>query len=87
MVNKNNFYLEKLYKRILIFIAKEGYVCDQSCSGCWSTGPKSCQLCKTYKLDDFCVDQCENNFLNGKFIYLVSFQNKEIISGKLYSSQ
>lgn len=50
--------------------ARDGYSCDSTCAGCWSTGPKSCQICKTYKLDDTCIESCNNTQINGKFTYV-----------------
>jgi hypothetical protein len=45
--------------------ARDGYVCDGACSGCWSTGPTSCQMCKTYKLEDVCVQSCATRVKTG----------------------
>ena len=55
----------------------DGYVCDNACSGCWSTGSKSCQMCKTFKLDEQCVQKCENNFINGRYTYVHNKNTRE----------
>ena len=40
---------------------KNGQVCNEMCLGCWSNGSTDCQLCKTYKLEDRCVNECGQN--------------------------
>jgi hypothetical protein len=56
----------------------DGYICDSSCLGCWSTGPRSCQICKSYKLDDMCLPSCEDgSVINGKHIYLNDTSTRE----------
>ena len=59
----------------------EGYMCDQACNGCWNVGPKSCQFCKTYKLDDRCVEECsgqqKSNNDKLQYIYLSKNETRE----------
>lgn len=56
---------------------QNGYVCDPACAGCWSTGPKSCQFCKAYKLADICVESCNGTLVNNSYIYLQNEATRE----------
>ena len=60
-----------------MILAKDSYTCDSACSGCWSTGSESCQLCKNYKLDEECIEKCDNNFQNGRFTYIQNYETRE----------
>jgi L1 cell adhesion molecule len=83
---KNNCckYFDKILSIIIFKLnlinskAKDGYVCDPSCNGCWSTGAHSCQFCKTYKLEDRCVETCESNqMVDNRYLYLKNNSTRE----------
>ena len=59
------------------FQAETDYSCDPTCNGCWSTGPKSCQFCKTYKLEDQCVEDCKGTQINNVYAYLADTEKRE----------
>ena len=55
-------------------------MCDAACRGCWSTGASFCQFCKTYKLDEACVERCGeelNATINGKHVFLRNKETRE----------
>jgi hypothetical protein len=60
----------------------QGYKCDSSCAGCWSTGATSCQFCKTFKLDNKCVESCEGVHTNAhgqlNYIYLSDNETRDV---------
>ncbi|XP_033224420.1 epidermal growth factor receptor-like isoform X2 [Belonocnema kinseyi] len=38
---------------------QEGLICDEQCSeGCWGAGPEQCLSCKSFKLGNVCVENC-----------------------------
>ena len=78
--SKNSYTLSKITNEDKN-CASEGYTCDATCDGCWSTGPKSCQFCKTYKLDDRCVEKCDgvqkSNANQLQYIYLSNNETRE----------
>ncbi|KAG8192328.1 hypothetical protein JTE90_002148 [Oedothorax gibbosus] len=41
---------------------RKDLTCYSQCStdGCWGPAPNECLSCKTYKLDDTCVEKCDN---------------------------
>ena len=48
-----------------------------ACNGCWSTGSNACQFCKTYKLDDMCLESCDRSFVNNRWLYLSNNETRE----------
>jgi hypothetical protein len=77
MVVLHLIFVFVFFKLYFILPENDGYVCDQACDGCWSTGSHSCQFCKTFKLDDRCVEDCENKMVDGKYLYLKNNQTRE----------
>ncbi len=60
------------------FKAAQGLVCDQTCNGCWSTGPTACQFCKQYKLEQSCVHSCgDGQLTNGRYTYVANNATRE----------
>lgn len=54
--------------RCFFFVEEsENYSCNEMCNGCWSTSNTMCQLCKTYKIGDVCVDHCNNTTMNDRY--------------------
>lgn len=49
---------------------KLGLYCHDQCTkdGCWGPGPDECLSCNSYKLEDYCVDNCTSNH-NGILSY------------------
>jgi hypothetical protein len=52
-------------------------MCNNACNGCWSNGPKACQMCKMFKLNDECVERCDANFINERYTYLHNKETRE----------
>ena len=46
------------------------------CNGCWSTENSMCQFCKTYKLEDTCIDQCNNVKIANQSLYVSDIENR-----------
>ncbi len=77
IINRKNSFILNQNESKVVECMREGYVCDSACKGCWSTGSKACQFCKTYKLDEICVEKCEGNFINDRYTYLENNNTRE----------
>ena len=69
-------HIDPVFHLFQNLLAADGYVCDSMCNGCWSTQNSMCQLCKTYKLNDVCVDHCDNVTINGMSLYVADSTNR-----------
>jgi hypothetical protein len=64
---QNSFKHQKYFKTIK---AKDNFVCHSACKGCWGVNSKDCQFCKTFKLEDHCVNHCGNEKIDDRFTYV-----------------
>ncbi|XP_077514213.1 epidermal growth factor receptor isoform X4 [Amblyomma americanum] len=51
----------------------QGLVCHPQCSssGCWGPAPNECLSCKSYRLEDTCIDKCDTSkgiYDNGNYV-------------------
>lgn len=55
-----------------------GLQCHEQCArdGCWGPGPDECLSCNNYKLDDYCVANCNSTESLGYLSYEDSAQNR-----------
>jgi L1 cell adhesion molecule len=74
--NKKNGFVS--FTRDAAACQADGYVCDSACSGCWGLGPTSCQFCRTYKLNEVCVNSCNaGDTHNDSHIYVANSETRE----------
>lgn len=57
-------------------------VCHEECDGCWSKGPRLCQLCRNYKSGVTCVIQCPRGTIVNGSVCLEKLPNKAQLYGE-----
>ncbi|CAF0744980.1 unnamed protein product [Brachionus calyciflorus] len=55
----------------------DNFKCHPACTGCWSTGPDYCQFCKSFKLDDLCIEKCANEYkIHNRYTFIENNDNR-----------